>query len=1307
MRAAPDFGRQNIMNKPCGFVLGPVTISRLFIRLMNRVLIFVILLASLPVDAQMTRNGRIIVWNDGTAQPDPHPAYSQGRRHLHFDGKKSGEAAAYLPVFSELLFEPEYYPGHIVALTDMSFEPLTERELATTGNTGSIDSEIELHQEWSRTRGEPALSISFVPVRRNPVTGSIEKLVSFSYSFAPSDAPLKSTEEIAGQPYPDNSVLSAGTWVMVKTTEDGIYRLTYSDLVEMGIQNPGNVRVFGNGNRMLPKMNSEPVINDLVENRIYMSTGSNGVFSQGDFILFYGQGPVAWNYNQSAGIFEHEPHLYSDGSYYFITSSSGGKGRIETRNPPSQQAGIIVEEFDDYLFHQERLVNLIGSGREWRGELFRTVTTRTFSFTFPNLKTDREVRLKWKATARAPVSSSFTASFNSAPLSHINFSRVIFGNNTTAYADENEGTAAFAATGDRIDLSVRYNQNTPSAEGWLDYLLLNARRSLTMTGTQMHFRDRLSAGDGRVAEFRISNTPSAARIWDITDPSDISGISTSLSGTTTIFRDRTDRLQQYVAFNGDSYLKPVIVGRVQNQNLHGIRRADMIIVAPPLFMPAAARLAEHRRNSDGLQVITVTPEQIYNEFSSGKPDVTAIRNFVRMLYERAAHESEMPRYLLLFGKGTYDNRPGDPSGINFVPTFQSGNSVHPIRSFVSDDFFGLLDKDEGEPGGSNAVLQGLLDIGIGRLPVTTADQAHAAVNKIIGYESNMDDWQNVLCFIGDDGDNNLHMNQADILAERLRAGYPAYNIEKIYLDAWPKIGTSVGQRYPGVNNAINERIRKGALVINYIGHGNDRMLADENIIDVNDVLSWKNRDRLPVFMTATCDFSRFDNPSRVSAGEWLFLNPGGGAIALFSTTRLVYAYENFLLNQNFNRFILERYHNGYEMRLGDVMRLTKINTPGTLNKRNFVLLGDPSMKLAIPEFRIEFTSVNETPVNNPLDTLKALSRVTISGIVTDRQNNKLDDFNGLVHHTVFDKVNQIYTLGNNGSVPFSFESRNNIIYKGKASATGGTFTFSFIVPKDIAYHYGHGKFSSFASDGQSAASGYFKDIIVGGSNPDAAEDNEGPDIELFMNDRNFVSGGLTDQNPRLLAFLTDSSGINTVGTGIGHDITLTLNDDPHNIIVLNEYYSADADSYQRGTIEYPLSGLEEGNYNLRLKAWDVHNNSSEASLDFTVSESSELAMKHVFNYPNPFTGHTSFHFEHNRQDTGIDVLIQVFTVTGRLVKTLQSSVNGGGFKPDPIPWDGLDDYGDRIGRGVYIYRIRLRTADGQSAEKYERLVILK
>ncbi|MFO7924831.1 MAG: type IX secretion system sortase PorU [Bacteroidales bacterium] len=1272
---------------------------------MHRIFIFLVFLACLPVYAQSPQGVRAVNWYDAE-NPAPDEKTETGNAlqepFLFFNRSSEKNAVPELPVYNELLFAPGYYPDHYIELSDMYFEVLKDQEPSFVEDAGRIEDKINLQQEWVISRGQPALQISFIPLRRDPITGTVEKLMSFSVNFRRDESEVKSGTLAPKRSYTSGSVLSSGKWVMIKTFEDGVYRLSYNDLAEMGIDNPANLRIFGNGNRMLPKMNDLPRPDDLIENRIFMHKGDDGIFNQGDYILFYGQGPVHWEYNEAGGMFEHEKHLYSDGSYYFLTSSAAGKNRITKKQVPEDPPGMYIEEFDDYAYHEEDIVNLLKSGRDWFGEHFKMINSYDFSFDFPDIAAGSQIRLKWRAASRSPVATSFDVMHNSTTVDQLNFTQVNMGSVVSDYAVVREGTATFDATGDRTELSVKYSQNTASAEGWLDYLILNVRRSLVMTGNQMHFRDLRSVGEDRISEFRLKNAGTGIRVWDITDPLNISELNTEIYDNNLIFKDITSELKQYIAFNSSDLHEPEVIGPIPNQNLHGINAVDMIIISHPIFLNQASQLADHRRNNDGLEVVIVTPEQVYNEFSSGKTDITALRDFVKMFYDRAADESEMPDYLLLFGKGSYDNRPGNPSGVNFIPTYQSHNSFRPTQSFVSDDFFGLLDDDEGE-------FSGAIDIGIGRLPVSTPDQAQSVVNKIIDYNKAVKkgDWQNLLCFIGDDGDNNIHMRDADILAEGITDNYPSFNIEKIYLDAWPKTGTSLGQRYPEVNQAITERIRKGALIINYTGHGNELRLADENILDINDVASWTNRDRLPVFMTATCEFSRFDNPERVSAGEMLLLNPQGGSIALFSTTRLVYATPNFFLNQSFYRFILEKMHNGQYMRLGDAMRLTKINSGSGINKRNFTLLGDPSMRLAVPEHKVVITSMNEFPVSETPDTLKALSKVSVSGKITNEQGIDMEGFGGMIYHTVYDKKILSSTLGNDGSTPFNYSSRNNIIYKGKATVNEGKFSFSFIVPKDIAYHYDNGKISSFATSGKSDAAGYFDNVIIGGSEPGAASDDKGPEIELYMNDMNFVSGGITDQNPGLLALLTDSSGINTVASGIGHDITLVLNNDPSGLLLLNDYYVADADSYQSGSIKYNFTDLDEGDYNLKLKAWDVYNNSSEATLDFSVIRSSELSLSHVFNYPNPFTQETAFHFEHNQSGAGIDVLIQIFTVSGRLVKTIDTFINTPGFKPDPVPWDGLDDYGDKIGRGVYIYRLRIRTENGQTAEKYEKLVILK
>ncbi|MQY79206.1 MAG: type IX secretion system sortase PorU, partial [Bacteroidetes bacterium] len=719
--------------------------------------------------------------------------------------------------------------------------------------------------------------------------------------------------------------------------------------------------------------------------------------------------------------------------------------------------------------------------------------------------------------------------------------------------------------------------------------------------------------------------------------------------------------------------------------------------------------AEYHINSDNLAIEVVTPGQIFNEFSSGAPDVAAIRDFVKMIYDRGTPEN-LIKYLLLFGDGSFDNISEHENNTNYILTYQSENSIRPTQSYVTDDFFGLLDDTEG---GSD----GLIDIGIGRLPVTTVEEAQEIVDKITRYGNPeaMGDWRNNICFIGDDEDNNIHMRDANTLATFIDTVYPSFNVQKIFLDAYPQVSSPRGESYPEVNTAINNRINSGALIINYTGHGNERGLAHEQILSMDDIPSWKNKNRLPLFITATCEFSRFDDIDReingeikrkTSAGEKVILNTLGGGIGLLTTTRLVYSSPNFILNQNFYKYAFKRDSQMKPYKLGDILRLTKNVSGSGINKRNFTLLGDPALALSYPLYNIITDSINGHDIETA-DTLEALSRVTISGHIENLTGEIMDTFSGIVYPMVFDKPSTVTTLGNDETPVMQFMVQDNVLYKGKASVSNGNFSFSFVVPKDISYNIDYGKISYYATNSVFDANGVYKEILIGGFSTDYLSDEEGPEIELYMNNRNFVSGGITDENPKILAFISDPNGINTVGNGIGHDITAVLDDDYRNLIVLNNYYESDLNSYQSGKVEYPLSGLSEGNHIIVLKIWDILNNSAEASIEFVVTRSSGFIIEELFNYPNPFTDNTSFVFEHNQAESELNILLQVFTLSGKIIKTIETQIYSDGFRSDPIIWDGLDDHGNKIGTGIYIYRLQVRSSNDQMVVKTQKLVILR
>jgi hypothetical protein len=827
-----------------------------------------------------------------------------------------------------------------------------------------------------------------------------------------------------------------------------------------------------------------------------------------------------------------------------------------------------------------------------------------------------------------------------------------------------------------------------------------------MLGGQTAFRDMASVAIGNIAEFQVSNANANTEIWDVTNPVKPKVVPSTLNGTTLSFLASADTLHEYIAFDNTMFYTPTDDGEIENQNLHATPATDLIIVTNSAFLSYAESLASHHRDVDNLSVLVLTPQVIYNEFSSGSPDVTAVKDFMKMLYDRAGNDTSlMPKYLLFYGDGSYDNRHHFSSNTNYLLTYESSASLAATNSFTTDDYFGMLDDSESDYIGS-------LDIGIGRLPVKNSSEAQAVLNKITHYITpyTNGDWKNAITFIADDEDSNEHMLQSNSICNNIDTTHTAFNIEKIFLDAYPQASTPNGDRYPDVNLAILNKIKKGTVLINYTGHGNETGLAHEHIIGVSDINSWNNSDKLFLFVTATCEFSRWDDFARTSAGEMALLNPMGGAVAMFTTTRLVYSNSNYAINQSFEKYIFDRNQQGNYNRLGDIFRLAKnaTSSPSDINKRNFSLLGDPALTLAFPRYNVITDSINGVAVANFNDTIRALQKITIKGHVEYQDGTPLNGYNGTIYPIVFDKPISVSSLANDGGSPFTFSQQNNILYKGKASITNSNFGFTFVVPKDIQYFIGKGKISYYSENNtRSDAHGYYRDFYLGGNSTGAIVDNQGPQIELYMNDDNFVYGGITNESPDIYCKLTDDNGINTVGNGIGHDITAILDENTNKTIVLNDYYEGSLNNYQSGIVRYPLTGLSAGHHTLKLKAWDVCNNSAEATTEFVVAEAADLTIGNIFNYPNPFTTSTSFFFDHNQPNIPLDVVIQIFSVSGKLVKTISTSINSESFHSTAIPWDGLDDFGDRIGKGVYFYKLAVRTSEGKQIEKFEKLVILR
>lgn len=1185
-----------------------------------------------------------------------------------------------------------------------------------------VPTEISADLKVTNETGDKVAVVNLMPyVQEN---GQIYRITSFELEKLPGDLAAKPI----GPKYFSNSVLAGnGEWYKISIIRDGFHRIDRDFLASMGVDvdniNPQHINIYGNGDGLLPKLNSAPRTDDLAKNAIQVVGESDGSFDAGDYIIFYGWGPHRWYANGTTDFYQ-ERHVYSDISTYFININPNGTPlRVESVFNSSDPVTHNVTTYSDYRVYEQDYLNLVGGGSRWYGELFDEGVglTRTFSFSVPNIDASTPANFE-VSMASSANSSSGTAqrySINGTQLYDALLpSGVDFGRSTVSF-DMPNPTAV-------MPLQIEVQRNSPDILTYLDKITVNMRRQLVFFSSEMQFRDLNSVGAGNVAEYQIQNVPTNGFVWEVTDrhvPWNVDGTN---NGGTYTFTANSDELRTFAVSNGVNFHVPTPVGRVQSQNLHGLPQADYLIITHPSFTTSAVRLANLHR-AQGLTVHVVRTDQIYNEFSSGMQDATAIRTFAKMFYDRGDFTpGPKLKYVCLFGDGTYDPKNRVPNNNNFVLTFQfdqDSNSENHIAMMPSDDYFGILDANEAIGAAD------LIDVHVGRMLVSDIQMAKELVDKVEHYMNNgsgiystattncsnddysstFGDWRTTYALIADDEENNYFLNfdvepQYDYVSDTL----PGMNCIKIYQDAYPQVTTAGGQRYPEVNEQIDRRIERGALVVNYVGHGGEVGLAEERVVTVPMIQDWRNIDVMPLMVSATCEFTKFDDPDRVSAGEWASLNPYGGAIALMTTTRSVY----FSVNTNIGQaFIEEVFQRDSELRprtFGEIITRTK-NQVGGNNKRSFTLIGDPALRLALPNFNIVTDSINGQAAGVVTDTIKALSQVTIKGHVQDHNNQMMTGFNGVLYPTVYDKPRQQTTLSNDGaeSPPFTFETQTNKVYSGKASVVNGAFEFTFIVPKDINYSIDFGKISYYAENGLTDAFGYDTSFLIGGLDPNGIVDNEGPTIDLYINNENFVSGGITDETPILIADVFDENGINTVGNGVGHDIVAVLDGETGNPIVLNDFYTADLDSYQSGQIRYNFAALEPGPHTLSLKVWDVNNNSAERTIEFVVQEQENIVLDHVLNYPNPFTTNTEFFFEHNQVCSQLDVQIQILTVAGNLVKTINETVQTQGFRSEGIAWNGLDDFGDQLAKGVYVYRLKVRTPEGEIAEKLEKLVILR
>jgi len=1215
-------------------------------------------------------------------------------------------------------------------ITNIVYEKLNANELYDL-DTSQITTSINAKFETANARGNFKGFLSINPIVKEG--SGFKKVISFSYSLkntlVSNRLDNRNTFSVSSV---TNSVLASGNWYKFYIEKSGVYKVSRSFLQSLGLNvnvDPRTIKIYGNGGRMLPLLNDISYPLDLEENAIQFIGEEDGVFDASDYILFYAEGVDTWNSESLTSV-----NLFSNRTYYYVTTTGGAGKRILNEIEPTAVTNMQFAQFDDVLYYEKDLVNGGKVGRRWFGEQFNIDDSQTFDFSIPNLDTSVPVELKINTASKSFGNSSFNFNVNGTNIGTVSFPQLVPFSGTEGF--ESALNTTFTATSSSISIRLNYNNGgVPNSNGYLDFIRLKCKRNLIGFGKQfMFFNDNQQNNIG-VAQYNLTNANTISQVWDVTDIYNVSKY-VNTSGANFSFKVNLGTARKYVALDLNDVYAPVkeSTSKVANQNIKGtifkdasgnFEDIDYLIFTPQFLVSQAETLANFHRSNSGMSVRVVALENLYHEFSSGKQDVAAIRNLIKYVYWNASSPNKRLKYVNLFGDASYDYKDRIPNNNNIVPVFHGFNpqatetnnasNFSLFSSFMSDDFFGMMDSGEGT---MTTGFDGI-DIAVGRMLVSTTSQAQEMVNKVIEYhdEKSYGRWRNNYVIYSDDADNSTDATLQfglNNLADVLTSQKPFVNVKKIHTDAYVQQVAAGGERYPEAKADFLDAIELGALVFNYFGHGNEEALARERLFEKLDAQNLTNRYRYPLFVTITCEFTRFDDPNRLTGGEFMFWNKIGGAIGLIATTRQIGVSTGFTMNNLLSEDLYAFGSNDYPT-IAEALRMTKLAT-GSDNRRVVFYIGDPAMKLAIPKPKVVLTKVNDVPVNQPLPLLQALSLVKISGEVRDENEVLISNYNGDLAVQIFDKDINRATLGNNGVsdsnglIVMNFTTLGETVFRGNASVVNGQFEFSFMVPKDIRIPVGNGKISFYAKrdapnlDNQT---GYDKTIQIGGVNVNAVSDTSPPTVRLHMNDEGFVSGGITNCSPILLAFLEDENGINTA-SGIGHDIVAILDGDETNPYILNEYYETENDDYTKGFVRFPFRDLAPGLHTVLFKAWDVYNNLVTSEIQFNAICSDEgLRIEKVLNYPNPFVSYTEFWFNHNMPFEPLDVQVQILTISGKLVKTINQQLVTEGFLCREITWDGRDDFGDRIGKGVYVYKLTVKSVTtGKSAEKYEKLVIL-
>ncbi|NOX19624.1 MAG: type IX secretion system sortase PorU [Chlorobi bacterium] len=1105
------------------------------------------------------------------------------------------------------------------------------------------------------------------------------------------------------------SVLSEGTWFRFSLEEEGIYKITKDKLADYGLDantvDPRTIKIYNNGGYILSPTVEKERPTDLVENAIFVSGEDDGKFDDNDYILFYGRGIKFWEFNPDSGGIARNRHWYDNKNYYWITSGGGNGKRMEVQSSLQNPSPVVQTTTDAFIAHEENKYNLMRSGKILVGEDFTSsANSRTFINTLHNIVPGK--RLDYVIEF---VNFSASKTYLWPPLEITESGTRVYYNPNFPGSDgwyregwhqRIKGSYDGNLQDNRSNLKIDFKTTTSQVTGYLDFFSIAYRKYLKAVEDEIIF---FSDGKSGIVEYQLSNfSNSMIHLYNVSDFSNVKIVEVPdgwISGGEIKFQaeETSETKSKYFALLDSKYLTPPEGAQVQNSNIHGVVEGfENIIITNEKFREQANRLKEYRSSQSPNKVSSEVfyVKDILNEFSCGLLDPTALRDFIKFAYD---HWNVKPRYVLLFGDGSYDYFDLEGYHSNFIPTFQTKNSYDELFSYPLDDFYSRISGNDKSA-----------DIAVGRLPVNSLEEADVSVQKIIDYENNQLKglWRNTITSVADDGpagegsdDGNRHTKQAEDLDHEFIPAY--FNVNKIYLESYPTVITGQGRRKPAVNDAIMNAINSGTLLLNYYGHGNPRVWAHEVVFDREVNIPMLRNSEYFFLTAATCDYGKYDDPQEQSATEEMIFLENRGMIGGFSSSRPVYSLPNAALNETLYSYLLDRSEDDERKAIGTAYFQTKAVRTGR-NDEKFHLLCDPCVYLNEPKLAGKIDSLNGA-VPNATIKVSAFSNTSVKGSVF-KMNGQVDpDFSGEAIFTMFDSERYVYFPEWNN---YRIDEQGGVIFRGRVSVTDGHFDANFTVPKDISYENRNGKIVSYFFNEDDDGLAFTSDFIVGGTDTTAQNDGVGPSIDIYFDEFDSGSSYLVNQNFDLLVKLKDDTGLNTTGNGVGHRLEGVLNDDEENAVDLSNYFIGDLDAGGKsGIIDYKFSNLEPGDYTITVKAWDVFNNLSKSSRQFTVVSSDELYIKDVYNYPNPFSSSTYFTLQHNLSEP-VNVKIKIYTIAGRLVRQIEEENILDKFVR--IFWNGRDEDGSLLANGTYLYKLIVKTsAGGYSKNVLGKIAIIR